>query len=102
MVLPPVDHAQLEKLRTSLQRLPGLRILSLGGSPGSGTQISVTMDKPVPLDETLLKMDVVEEAIAEDLLDTHPLGDFLLKSILARQTKRSSGEQRFLVVLKKA
>lgn len=102
VVIPPVDFAQLEKLRTSLQRLPSLRILSIGGSPGGGTQISIMMDKPAPIVESLIRMDFVEEAIEEELFDSHSLGDFLKKAMPGPQAKRPPDEQRVLVVLKRA
>ena len=102
VVTPPVDFAQLEKLRTSLQRLPSLRILSIGGSPGGGTQISIMMDKPAPIVESLIQMEFVEEAIEEDVLDSHPLGDFLRKVMPGPQAKRPPDEHRVLVVLKRA
>ncbi len=102
VIIPPVDFAQLERLRTSLQRLPNLRILSIGGSPGGSTQISILMNKPAPLAESLRGMDIVEEAIEEELLDSHPLGDFVKQATPGYPTKRPSDEQRVLVVLKRA
>jgi len=102
VIIPPVDFAQLERLRTSLQRLPDLRVLAIGGSPGGGTQISLSMDKPAPLAESLRGIDVVEEAIEEELLDSHPLGDSLKKATPRRPTKRPPDEQRILVVLRRA
>lgn len=102
VIAPPVDFAQLEKLRTSLQRLPDLRILSIGGSPAGGTQISMAMDKPAPIVESLRKIDVVQEAIEEEKFASHPLGDILKKAMPGPQTKRSPEEQRVLVVLKRA
>ena len=102
VVAPPVDFAQLEKLRTSLQRLPGLRIISIGGSPGGGTQISISMDRPTAIVENLAQIDVVEEAIEEELFDSHQLSDFLKSAMPGAQAKRSRDEQRVLVVLKRA
>ncbi|MCX5994450.1 MAG: hypothetical protein NTV59_00385 [Chloroflexi bacterium] len=102
VVIPPVDFAQLERLRKSLQHLPDLRVLAIGGSPGGGTQISILMDKPAPIVESLRGIDVVEEAIEEDLLDSHPLGDFLKQATPGHPTKRPSDEQRILVVLKRS
>jgi vacuolar-type H+-ATPase subunit H len=101
VVAAPVDFAQLEKFRTSLHRLHGLRIVSIGGSPGGGTQISITMDKPAPLAENLNAIDVVEEAVEEELLDSHPLRDFLRKVMPTPVTKRPPDKQRVLVVLKR-
>jgi len=101
VIAPPVDFAQLEKLRTYLQRLPDLRILSIGGSPAGGTQISMAMDKPAPIVESLRKMDAVQEAIEEEMFASHPLGDILKKAMPGSQAKRSPEEQRVLVVLKK-
>jgi len=102
VVAPPVDFAQLEKLRTSLQRLPGLRIVSIGGSPGGGTQISISVDRPTAIVENLAQIDVVEEAIEEELFDSHQLSDFLKSAMPGAQAKRSRDEQRVLVVLKRA
>jgi vacuolar-type H+-ATPase subunit H len=102
VIIPPVDFTQLEKLRTSLQRFPNLRVLAIGGSPGGGTQISISMDKPAPIAESLREMDVVEEAIEEELLDSHPLGDFVKQATPGYPTRRTSDEQRILVVLKRA
>jgi len=102
VIAPPVDFAQLEKLRTSLQRLPDLRILSIGGSPAGGTQISVAMDKPAPIAESLREIEIVQEAIEEEMFASHPLGDILKKTMPASQAKRPSEEQRVLVVLKRA
>jgi len=101
VIIPPVDFAQLERLRLSLQQLSDLRVLSMGGSPGGGTQISIQMGKPAPLVHSLRGMEVVEEAIDEEQLDSHPLGDFLKKAIPARPSKRPPEEQRILVVLKR-
>jgi len=102
VIIPPVDFAQLERLRKSLQHLPDLRVLAIGGSPGGGTQISISMDKPAPLAESLRGMDIVEEAIEEELLDSHPLGDFLKQAMPGHSAKRPPDEQRVLVVLKRA
>jgi len=102
VIIPPVDFTQLERLRKSLQHFPGLRVLAIGGSPGGGTQISISMDKPAPLAESLRGMDIVEEAIEEDLLDSHPLGDFVKQATPGHPTKRPSDEQRILVVLKRS
>jgi vacuolar-type H+-ATPase subunit H len=101
IVASPVDFGQLEKLRTSLHRLPGLRILSIGGSPGGATQISVMMDKPESLAENLNAMEFVEEAVEEELLDSHPLRDFLRKVIPSPVIKQPPDKQIVLVVLKK-
>jgi hypothetical protein len=60
------------------------------------------MDKPAPLAESLRGIDVVEEAIEEDSLDSHPLGDFLKQATPGHPTKRPSDEQRVLVVLKRS
>ena len=102
VIAPPVDFAQLEKLRTSLQRLPDLRILSIGGSPAGGTQISMMMDKPAPIAESLRRIDIVQEAIEEEMLASHPLGDILKKTMPGTPAKRPPDEQRVLVVLKRA
>jgi vacuolar-type H+-ATPase subunit H len=102
VVIPPVDFAQLEKLRASLQRLSSLHILSIGGSTGGSTQISISMNKPNPIAESLRGMNIVEEAIEEEMLDSHPLGDFVKQATPGYPTKRPSEKQRILVVLKRA
>jgi vacuolar-type H+-ATPase subunit H len=101
IIAAPVDFSQLEKFRTSLHHLHGLRILSTGGSPGGGTQISIMMDKPTPLAENLNAMEVVEEAVEEELLYSHPLRDFLRNAMPSPATKRPPDTQRVLVVLKR-
>ena len=101
VIIPPVDFAQLEKLRVSLQRFPDLRVLSTGGSPDGSTHISVMMDKPAPLAESLRKLEIIEEAIEEEQLDSHPLGDIMKKAMPSRSSKQRE-EQRVLVVLKRA
>jgi hypothetical protein len=101
VIIPPVDFAQLEKLRISLQRFPDLRVLSTGGSPDGSTHISVMMDKPAPLAESLRKLEIIEEAIEEEQLDSHPLGDIMKKAMPSRSSKQRE-EQRVLVVLKRA
>jgi len=101
VIIPPVDFAQLEKLRVSLQRFPDLRVLSTGGSPDGSTHISVMMDKPAPLAESLRNLEVIEEAIEEEQLDSHPLGDIMKKAMPSRSSKQRE-EQRVLVVLKRA
>jgi len=101
VIIPPVDFVQLERLRLALQQLSGLRVLSMGGSPGGGTQISIQVEKPLPLTDSLRGIEAVEEAIEEAQLDSHPLGDFLKKAMPARPSKRPLEEQRILVVLKR-
>jgi hypothetical protein len=100
-VAPPVDLAQLGKFRTSLQLLPNLHILSIDGSPGGETQISITMDEPAPIAALLTVIDVVEEAIAEELIDSNPLGNTLRKAVSGLRAERHHDEQRVLVILKK-
>jgi vacuolar-type H+-ATPase subunit H len=99
-VIPPIDFSQLYKLRLSLQQIPSVRVLSTGGSPYGGTKISLTMGRPGPLADAVRELDVVEEAVEDKALDSHPLGDFLKKS-LPKQHSKSRDEQRILVVLKR-
>jgi len=101
VIIPPIDYTQLERLRISLQRLPHTRVLSTTGSPYGATQISVFMERPAPLAEALRSINSVEEAIGEELLDSHPLGDFLKKALPEHISKRRD-EKRILVVLKRA
>jgi len=58
------------------------------------------MEEPIPLADELRKMGAIEEAIEEELLDSHPLGDFVKQVMPARSSKRR-GIQRILVVLKR-
>ncbi len=100
VIVPPIDFAQLEKLRISLQQLTNLRILATEGSSEGGTSISIIMKKPEPLIPELKKIDAVEEAIEEELLDSHPLGNIVKQELPTRPPKRDD-EQRILVVLKR-
>jgi vacuolar-type H+-ATPase subunit H len=100
MIIPPVDFSQLQKLRLALQQMPNLRIMSTGGSLDGGTQISIMMEKPIPLADAVRSIAAVEEAIEEEALDSHPLGDFIKKAVPARSSKRRD-EQRILIVLKR-
>ena len=100
VIMPPVDFAQLVKMRTSLQQFAGLRVLSVEGSLDVGTQISIQMEKPIPLVDMLRSLPVVEEAVEEEKIESHPLGSFLKKAMPVRSSKRGK-EQRILLVLKR-
>ena len=58
------------------------------------------MERPTPIIEALKNVAAVEEAISEELLDAHPLGD-LLKKALPERVSKQHDEKRVLVVLKK-
>jgi hypothetical protein len=49
----------------------------------------------------LRHVDSIEEAIDEELLDSHPLGDFLKKALPDRPSKGKE-EKRVLIVLKRS
>ena len=100
VVIPPINFAQLTKLRISLQQFPDLRVLATGGSLEGGATISIFMEEPIPLTDELRAMGTIEEAIEEELLDSHPLGDFLKQAMPARSSKRSE-TQRILIVLRR-
>jgi len=101
VVIPPINFAQLTKLRISLQQqFPDLRVLATGGSLEGGATISIFMEEPIPLTDELREMGTIEEAIEEELLDSHPLGDFLKQAMPARSSKRSE-TQRILIVLRR-
>ncbi|MEE9401025.1 MAG: hypothetical protein V3V32_03300, partial [Dehalococcoidia bacterium] len=100
VVIPPINFAQLTKLRISLQQFPDLRVLATGGSLEGGATISIFMEEPIPLTDELREMGTIEEAIEEELLDSHPLGDFLKRAMPARSSKRSE-IQRILIVLRR-
>jgi F0F1-type ATP synthase membrane subunit b/b' len=101
LIIPPVDFAQLEKLQTSLQQSSNFHVLATSGSGDGSIKISIHMDKPVPLAESLRELGIIEEAIEEQTLESHSLGSFVRKALHTRLPKRHD-EQRVLVLLKKA
>lgn len=101
VMLPPVNFSQLERLRISLQQLRNIRSLTMVGTSDGGTSISVELHRPANLIEDLKKIDSVEEAIEEESLDSHPLGELVKKAAPPRSSKRTR-EQRILIVLKKS
>ena len=82
----------------AVQQLPKLRVTATGGSLEGGATISVHMDDPMPLAEELLNMEVVDDVIDEDDLASHPLGDFL-KRTLPQRSRKQRNAKRLLVVL---
>jgi hypothetical protein len=98
VIIPPVNFAQMTKLRVSLQGFQNLRVLSTGGSLDIGATISIWMDEPFPLVDELKKLGTIDEAINEAELGSHPLGDFLKKALPVSSQKKRDG-QRILVVL---
>ncbi len=103
VIIPPVDFVQLEKLRLSLQRLAHLRILSMWGTADGGASIFAVTEKEASLIPDLRKIEVVEEALEIDevLLDSDLISKFVKNNLPLRPSKRD-GEQRVLVLLKKA
>jgi len=100
IIMPPVDFMQLARLNSSLHKLADLRILSTEGIIDGGTSISVEVKRPIHLVAHLKQLDVVEEAVAEDLLDSHPMRDSLGKVSALRPLKYDANEKRILVILK--
>jgi len=103
VIVPPVDFAQLEKLRLSLKRLAQLRILSMWGTPDGGASIFALTEKQASIITDLRKIDVVEEALEMDeaLVDSDLMRQLMLNNLPLRPSKHD-GEQRVLVLLKKA
>ena len=102
VIVPPVDFAQLEKLRMSLQKLRNTRLLTTEGYPDGRTSISVLFYTPATLIPDLKDIEVVEEAIEEESLDSHPLSEIVKKALPPRRPSKRKGEQTILVVLKRA
>jgi cell division initiation protein len=103
VIIPPVDFAQLEKLRLSLKRLAHLRILSMWGTADGGMSIFALMEKQASIIPDLRKIDVVEEALEMDeaLLNSDLMSQFIKDNTPLRPSKRD-GEQRVLLLLKRA
>lgn len=102
VIVPPIDMVQLEKLRTSLQQIANLRILSIWGTSDGGASILALMKKPAPLIPDLRKMDVVDEAIEikEEMLGSDLINHIVKKNLPLRPSKHKD-EQKFLVLLKR-
>jgi hypothetical protein len=98
-IVPPPDFIQLERLRKDLQKLSNIRILSTEGSTDGRTAISIEVNPPSYLIPDLKKIDSVEEAFAEEALDSHPMGESLKKALTSRPSKRKN-ERKVLLVLK--
>jgi len=103
VIIPPVDFVQLEKLRLSLQQLAHLRILSMWGTADGGASIFAATEKQASIIADLRKIDVVEEALEMDeaLLNSDLMSQFIKNNLPLRPSKRD-GEQRVLLLLKKA
>jgi hypothetical protein len=103
VIIPPVDFVQVEKLRLSLQQQANLRILSMWGTADGGVSIFALAEKRGLVIPELRKIDVVEEAIEidEDLLGSDFISQFVKHNLPLRPSKRD-GEQRVLLLLKKA
>ena len=93
----------MEKLRLSLKRLAHLRILSMWGTADGGMSIFALMAKQASIIPDLRKIDVVEEALEMDeaLLNSDLMSKFIKNNLPLRPSKRD-GEQRVLLLLKKA
>ena len=98
-IMPPIDFIQLERLRISLQSLKNIRILSTEGSTDGRTAISILLNRPSPLITDLIRIEEVEEALGEETLDSHPLGESLKKTLPPGPSKRNN-RRRVLLVLK--
>lgn len=99
-IVPPIDFIQLEKLRISLQSLKNMRILSTEGYTDGRTAISILLNRPSPLITDLISIEEVEEALGEETIDSHPLGESLKKTLPPVPSKRNN-RRRILLVLKR-
>jgi len=99
-IMPPIDFFQLERLRISLQRLKNIRILSTEGYTDGRTAISILLKRPSPLITDLIRIGEVEEALGEETLDSHPLGESLKQALAPSPSKRNN-RRRILLVLKR-
>ena len=99
-IMPPIDFFQLERLRKSLQRLRSIRILSTEGYTDGRTAIYILLNRPSNLITALTKIREVEEALGEETLDSHPLGESLKKTLAPGPSKRNN-RRRIVLVLKK-
>ncbi len=99
-IMPPIDVIQLKKLRTCLQRLKNVRILSTGGRADGTTLISVLLNRPCHLITDLIEIEAVEEASGEENLDSHPLSESLKKTLRSSSSKRTN-HRKILLKLKK-
>jgi hypothetical protein len=99
-IIPPIDVIQLKKLRIRLQSLKNVRILSTGGCSDGTTSISMLVNRPSHLITDLIEIEAVEEALGEENLDSHPLGESLKKTLRSGPSKRNN-HRRILLMLKK-
>jgi vacuolar-type H+-ATPase subunit H len=99
-IIPPIDVIQLKKLHIHLQSLKNIRILSTGGRADGTTSISMLVNRPSHLITDLIEIEAVEEALGEENLDSHPLGESLKKILRSSPSKRNN-LRRILLVLKK-
>jgi vacuolar-type H+-ATPase subunit H len=99
-IVPPIDVIQLKKLRICLQNLKNIRILSTGGCSNGTTSISMLLNRPCHLITDLIEIEAVEEALGEENLDSHPLGESLKKTLRSGPSKRNN-HRRILLMLKR-
>ena len=101
VMVPPVSFQQMKRLRTDLQGIPGLRIMATGGSIESGATITVVTEEAMAMTEVLGKLPIVEDAVEEEFLDAHPMGDFLRQGLPKRSfSMRRKAVPRLLVLLR--
>jgi vacuolar-type H+-ATPase subunit H len=99
-IIPPIDVFQLKRLHICLQSLKNVRILSTGGRADGTTSISMLVNRPSHLITDLIEIEVVKEALGEENLDSHPLGESL-KIILRSSPSKRNNLRRILLVLKR-
>ena len=58
-IMPPLDLDQLKRLEESLNNSPDLRLVLVGGSVSSGTEMVVSMENAIPLVDILMNVPSV-------------------------------------------
>jgi len=62
-IVPPIDIVQLDSLKEGLFQVENLRVVTVGGAAGEGSQVIVSAEEPLPLLDILGKMPVVEGVV---------------------------------------
>ena len=65
-ITPPANSAQMERLQKCLWKVPGVQVLSVAGSAGKKTSVTVFTAKPLPILSILREMSTVKDAIQDD------------------------------------
>ena len=64
-IMPPVDSGQLKILEEHLSQVQDLRLVVVGGSVESGTEIVISAENPIPLLDILREMPPVAQVITK-------------------------------------